>query len=142
MKRQTGVTLLELMIVVAIVAILGSIGVPAYRDYVMRARLNEAYATLSAQRVRMEQFYQDLRTYTGACTAGTVAPPMTDTEHFTFGCAIAGDGQSYLLQGNGSAVMAGFAFTVDQNNNRVTTGTPSGWTASATCWIRDKGGHC
>jgi type IV pilus assembly protein PilE len=33
-------------------------------------------------------------------------------------------------------------FTVDQNNNRATTGVPAGWTSSATCWVRNKDGSC
>jgi type IV pilus assembly protein PilE len=39
-------------------------------------------------------------------------------------------------------MMSGFGFTVDQSNQRVTTGVPTGWTASAACWIRDKTGRC
>jgi type IV pilus assembly protein PilE len=142
MKRQAGVTLIELMIVVAIVAILSSVGIPAYRDYTIRARLSEAHTALSSQRVRMEQFYQDMRTYDGACTAGTVAPPMTDSDYFNLECEIAADGQSYVLRGTGAAITSGFEFTIDQTNQRVTTAAPSGWSTSATCWIRDKTGRC
>jgi type IV pilus assembly protein PilE len=142
MNRQQGFTLLEVMITVVIIAILSAIAVPAYSDYVTRARLAEAYATLGAQRVRMEQYYQDMRSYAGACAAGTVAPPMTDTEFFDYGCDIAGDGQGYTLMADGLAGVAGFQFTVDQNNNRATPAAPSGWTTNANCWIRKKDGTC
>jgi type IV pilus assembly protein PilE len=142
MKGQQGFTLLEVMIVVVIVAILTAIAVPAYSEYVTRGRLAEAYATLAAQRVRMEQFYQDMRTYTGACAAGTVAPPMTDSEFFDYDCDIAADGQSYTLSADGQASTAGFQFTVDQNNNRATPSAPSGWTSNGTCWVRKKDGSC
>jgi type IV pilus assembly protein PilE len=142
MNRQQGFTLLEVMIAVVIIAILSAIAVPAYSDYVTRGRLAEAYAMLGAQRVRMEQYYQDTRSYTGGCTAGTVAPPMTDSPFFDYECDIAGDGQSYSLTADGLAALAGFQFSVDQNNNRATPAAPAGWTTNATCWIRKKDGTC
>jgi type IV pilus assembly protein PilE len=142
MKAQQGMTLIELMVVVAIVAILASIAVPTYRDYVTRGRLAEPTSMIAAQRVRMEQFYQDMRTYSGACQAGTVAPKPADTNLWRYTCNIAGDGQSYVVQADGLAGMAGWQFTVDQNNTRATPAAPSGWGAPKTCWIRAKGGQC
>jgi type IV pilus assembly protein PilE len=140
MKHVSGFSLIELMVVIAIVAILSSIAVPMYSDYVTRGRLAEAYATLGSQRVRMEQYYQDQRTYTGACTAGTVAPPMTNSTQFTYTCTI--NDQAYTLTATGINSTNGFVFTVDQNNNRRTTGAPSGWTTNNACWIRRKDGSC
>lgn len=144
MKGQQGFTLVELMIVVAIVAILSAIAVPSYQNYVLRSQLAQAYATLGTQRVRMEQFYQDMRTYTGACSVGTVAPPPQNDDHFTYSCDIGADGQSYTIIADGAATTSteGFQFTVDQNNARATTAVPSGWTDNPNCWIRKKDGSC
>ena len=59
----SGFTLIEVMITVAIVAILGSIALPAYFDYVRRGQLPEAFSNLADYRVKMEQYYQDNRNY-------------------------------------------------------------------------------
>src|SRR5262245_59935471 len=117
MRTARGFTLLELMITVGIVAILAAIAVPVYRDYVTRGMLVEGQSALAAQRVRMEQFYQDLRTYTGACDAGTVAT-VSSTAHFDLKCDIDGGGQSYTITASGKSGtgVSGFVFTVDQSN--------------------------
>ena len=138
MKPQKGFTLMEVMIVVAIISILAAIAVPAYNNYVLRGQLVEAFSELSAQRVRMEQFYQDMRTYTGATAAGTVATCPGPGQHFTYACNVAADGQGYTITATGR----GFTFTVDQNNNRATTAVPAGWTAMPNCWVRKQGGVC
>ena len=142
MKRVRGFTLIELLVTVAIVAVLASIALPAYRDYVTRGRLAEAYANLASQRVKMEQFYQDTRTYTGACTANTVAPPLANTTNFNYACAI--NNQTYTITATGQATggLTNFVFTIDEANNRRTTGVPSGWTSNNNCWIRNKDGSC
>jgi len=142
MKRIHGFTLIELLVTVAIVAVLAAVALPAYRDYVTRGRLAEAYANLASQRVKMEQFYQDARTYTGACVANTVAPPIPNTTNFNYVCAI--NDQTYTITATGQAGggLSNFVFTIDQANNRATTGVPSGWTAAANCWVRRKDGSC
>ncbi len=48
MKKQTGFTLIELMVVVAIIGILSSIALPAYQDYTVRTRINEGILLSSA----------------------------------------------------------------------------------------------
>ena len=56
-RRARGFTLIELMVTVAIAAILASVSIPMYRDYVLRSRIIDATSKLSDFRVRMEQYF-------------------------------------------------------------------------------------
>jgi type IV pilus assembly protein PilE len=138
---QSGFTLVELMITVAIVAILASIAIPNYRDYVTRGKLAEAYSTLAALRVSMEQFYQDNRTYVGG--PGCTRPALAG-DKFTYTCPAAATAVAYTITATGIAAQGTdqFIFTIDQNNARATTGVPTGWTAVNNCWVTAKGGRC
>jgi prepilin-type N-terminal cleavage/methylation domain-containing protein len=57
MKIPKGFTLIELMIVVAVVGILTAIAVPSYTNYVIRGKIPEATSQLASKRVQMEQFF-------------------------------------------------------------------------------------
>jgi len=144
MKKQTGFTLLEIMVVVVLIAILAAIGLPSYNDYILRSRLGEAYSNLGDMSTKLEQFFQDSRTYVGACAAGTVAPlpAANNARYFTITCSNLG-ATAYTVTATGIAGTntAGFTFTIDQAGTRATTAVPasSGYVANATCWVRRKG---
>src|SRR2546425_8114960 len=75
MQRPTGFTLIELMVAVAIVAILAAVALPNYTDYVRRGKIQEATSALLAMRVKTEQYFQDNRQYpTGGCVALPAVP--------------------------------------------------------------------
>ena len=66
-RRQTGMTLIELMIVVAIIAILASIAYPSYRQYVIRANRTEAKTQLLQLAQVLEKCYTRFHNYDAAC---------------------------------------------------------------------------
>lgn len=145
MRIRNGFTLIELMIVVAIVAILASVAVPAYTDYVRRGKLTQALGTLASMQVKMEQYYQDNRAYyisdtQKACTANTVAPAPSIPE---FSVVCTPQPQTYLITITGTGGMSGFAYSLNQQGTKTTTSVPSGWTLPSTsCWAIKKDGTC
>ena len=57
-KMQQGFTLIELMIVVAIIGILAAVALPAYQDYTVRARMSEVLLAASSCRTTVTESYQ------------------------------------------------------------------------------------
>jgi type IV pilus assembly protein PilE len=149
-----GFTLIELMIVVAVVAILAAVAMPAYGDYLRRGMLPEAFTHLADLRVKMEQYYQDNRSYgnTGAALCANNNPPTWSgfappgATRFTFSCALAGTSgtgnQSYTLTATGVAGSrtAGHVYTINQDNVQRTTSFKGG-TVSKACWLV-RGSEC
>jgi len=70
---QKGFTLIELMIVVAIIGILAAIALPAYQDYTIRARTSELILAASAVRTAVTEGAQQLNSLTGAGSGLTIA---------------------------------------------------------------------
>jgi len=144
-QKNNGFTLIELMIVVAIIAVLSAIALPAYGDYVKRGRIVEALTPLADMEARMEQFFQDKRTYADACAAGTVAPKPKNTDFFQYNCSDLGT-DTYTITATGKNNMAGFAYSLKLAGgvvSRTTDALPSQWgTPSKTCWSRSRGGSC
>ena len=58
-RAQKGFTLIELMIVVAIIGILAAVAIPAYQDYTARAQVTEAVELLSGGKTAMAEYYAD-----------------------------------------------------------------------------------
>jgi type IV pilus assembly protein PilE len=144
-RRARGFTLIEMMIVVAIAAILAAVVLPMYRTYVQRGRIIDATSRLSDFRVRMEQYYMDNRTYDNAGKCGVADPTDTNDAAFTIECS-GSSATAYTAKATGKASkgMKDFVYEINQAGAKKTSGVPSssGWTANATCWVTQKDGSC
>ena len=146
-SRSCGFSLVELMVVVAVLGILASIAVPSYQDYVLRSKLVDALSSLAQLRVSMEHYYQDNRSYDSAPGAptGHCGIAMAASNYFTYSCATSNTGQDFLITATGAAggATAAFAYTIDHGNNRRTTAMAEGWgSAPAECWVNTRGQTC
>lgn len=139
-----GFTLIEVMIVVAIIGILAAVAYPSYRDYVVRGQLVDATTALSEMRARMERHFQDNRDYR---TVGAFQTPCAAAQtfgNFVVTCGAGPTATTYRLDATATAgtAVAGFRFTVNELDQRATAAAPAGWTVCATRWITKKGVPC
>jgi type IV pilus assembly protein PilE len=141
-RRNAGFTLIELMIAIVIVAVLASLAMPSYQNYVRRGQLSEAFTTLADMRVKMEQHYQDNKFY-GATNATTACPTLPGHgafpvagKYFTVTClGGATPSQTFTLTATGSgSLTTGYDYTLNHAGLKGTTSF-HGTSSTAACWL-------
>ncbi len=148
--RRSGFTLIELMATVAIVAILAALAYPNYTAYLQRGRIMDATTKMNDFRVKMEQYYQDNRTYINGAVCGVADPVSTSTDSFDVKCDPAKvTATSYTIDAFGIPAknMTGFTYelTVDVTGlSKTTIAVPLGWNKPVpnNCWATRKDGMC
>ncbi len=126
MQAQKGFTLIELMIVVAIIGILAAVAVPAYQAYTLKAKFSEVVIGTSAIKTAVEICAQDLGTVTGC----------TDASNGIVAVAAAGNIAS-IATTNG--VILATASATNGLSSQTYTLTPT-FAAGKVTWV--KGGTC
>ncbi|HEY5307393.1 MAG TPA: type IV pilin protein [Casimicrobiaceae bacterium] len=144
-RRPSGFTLIEVMVTVAIVGILAAIAYPSYTSYITRSRIIDATSKLSDYRVRMEQWYQDNRTYLNGAACGATVPAAASTDAFTVSCTGTATGYTVKADGISTKGMGAFKYSLTLGATGLTKSTdavPTGWSKSATCWTTRQDGSC
>jgi type IV pilus assembly protein PilE len=141
--KAKGFTLIELMITVAVVAILARIAVPAYTSYLARGKVADAMASLADYRVKMEQYFQDNRNYGTAGAACSVPAPAS--QYFTYSCLVGTPSTSFAATATsiagalGSAAGA-YTYSINESNTKSTSKF-KGSAVTKSCWLI-RGNEC
>ncbi len=128
MKQQKGFTLIELMIVIAIIGILAAIAIPAYQDYTVRSKVSEGLNLAGAAKLAVSEVYDSLGTMpTNQASYGL---PQADSISGTYVSSVAVTGGvitiAYLTTVGGTPNQGG-------NNIVITPDTSSGGSVKWDC---------
>ncbi|GAA5071098.1 pilin [Lysobacter panacisoli] len=117
-SQQHGFTLIELMIVVAIIAILAAIALPAYQDYVTRAQVSEGISLSTGAKVAIATYYGDNARFPTDNEDAGMADPGSINGKYVESVTVDDTGTiSVLFSGSASAKISGQTLTMQVHDN-------------------------
>ena len=126
MKRvQQGFTLIELMIVVAIVGILAAIALPAYQDYIVRSKMSEGVAAIAACKTSVSEYASTKQAWPADVTS---AGCSTQASQYVASTTVANTGAITVNTTATGAGACSLTLTPVGTFSAIT-----GWTGSTTC---------
>jgi len=114
-KTQQGFTLIELMIVVAIIGILAAIAIPAYQDYTIRAKVSEGMSLAAGAKAAVTEYYQDKGSFPDSNSKAGLPP---DTQ-------ITGNNVQKVTVGSGGVITITYKGGGSNLNGKTITLTPT-----------------
>ena len=133
-KVQQGFTLIELMIVVAIIGILAAIAIPAYQDYTIRAQVSEAMSLTSGVRTAMSESFQTRGRWPADEEEAGISDPEEISGTYVESVTVSRLGEAGETgQGVITAVFGEGANAAISEGTFILTGTDQGGSISWTC---------
>ncbi len=116
-NQQKGVTLIELVVTLAILAVLTAIAIPAYRGYIRESRMTEARNNIAALKLAEEEYYLENNAYFGGGNTGTLQTNSgglwkatgddKGNVNFDYAVTLSGGGYTALATGLANTPVAG-----------------------------------
>ena len=117
MKKQQGFTLIELMIVVAIIGILAAIAIPAYQDYTIRAQVSEGLNLSAGAKAAVTEFFQDQGAMPADNATAGLEAAANITGKYVQSVTVAGGQITVLYGGDANANIGGATLTLTPQPN-------------------------
>ena len=131
-SMQKGFTLIELMIVVAIIAILAAIAIPAYQDYIVRSQVSEAATLASGAETAVAEYYQNKGTAPTSNALAGIANSGSIGGSYVASVGISGSGVIVATMGSGSG--SGFGAKASQKVSGATIQFSPTFSTGSTAW--------